>query len=79
MLQDGIGRSPEEEEPVDPAAAREFVRDPARLLAHASPLIDKLKRQGAGQGWGGGQEQQGGVADRVGWLAGWLEGNRSSE
>ena len=30
-------------------------------------------------GWGGGQEQQGGVADRVGWRAGWLEGNRSSE
>ena len=43
MLKDGIGRAPEEEEGVDPVAARAFLTDPARLLRLDSPLMGRLR------------------------------------
>jgi uncharacterized protein YjbK len=43
VLQDGIGRAPEEEEGVDPAAARSFLSDPAQLLNLGTPLLESLK------------------------------------
>ena len=44
VLKDGIGRAPEEEEEVDPAVAREFIRDSSALLTYdKSPLMQKLK------------------------------------
>ncbi len=45
VLQDGIGRAPEEEEQVDPAVARSFLTQPAKLLALGTPLLEGLKRQ----------------------------------
>lgn len=47
VLSDGIGRAPEEEHEVDPAAARAFLLDPARLLNLGTPLLEKLKRWAA--------------------------------
>lgn len=46
VLKDGIGRAPEEEETVDPAAARAFLTDPDRLLNLGTPLLEGLKRRG---------------------------------
>ena len=44
VLKDGIGRAPEEEEDVDPAAAREFIKDSSALLAYNdSKIVQKLK------------------------------------
>lgn len=43
VLKDGIGRAPEEEEPVDPALARQFLQDPAKLLHLGTPLLENLK------------------------------------
>ncbi|EFN57892.1 hypothetical protein CHLNCDRAFT_29986 [Chlorella variabilis] len=43
VLKDGIGRAPEEEETVDPAAARAFLTDPDRLLNLGTPLLEGLK------------------------------------
>lgn len=46
VLKDGIGRAPEEEEEVDPALAREFIRDSSTLLSYdKSELIQKLKEE----------------------------------
>jgi adenylate cyclase class IV len=46
VLKGGIGRAPEEEEEVDPGAAREFLKDPNALLTYeGSPLMDKLKQE----------------------------------
>lgn len=43
VLQDGIGRAPEEEEAVGPAAARAFFTNPAQLLSLGTPLLEGLK------------------------------------
>lgn len=43
VLQDGIGRAPEEEEPADPSLARSFLADPAKLLGLGTPLLEGLK------------------------------------
>ncbi|KAL4444307.1 hypothetical protein ABPG75_012044 [Micractinium tetrahymenae] len=43
VLQDGIGRAPEEEEAVVPALARSFLAEPAKLLALGTPLLEGLK------------------------------------
>ena len=47
MLTDGIGRGTEEEEDLDPKAARQFLTEPARLLELASPLVQKVRRRAA--------------------------------
>lgn len=47
MLTDGIGRGTEEEEDLDPKAARQFLTDPARLLELKSPLVQKVRRRAA--------------------------------
>lgn len=44
VLQDGIGRAPEEEEATDPAAARAFLSEPCKLLNLGTPLLEGLKR-----------------------------------
>jgi hypothetical protein len=43
-LKDGIGRAPETEEKLDPAAARRFVAEPSALLAHDSEIVRHLAR-----------------------------------
>ena len=44
VLQDGIGRSPEQEEPIDPAVGRRCLEDPQQLLALELPLLQGLAR-----------------------------------
>lgn len=44
VLQGGIGRATEEEEPLEPLAARRYLQDPSALLALGTPLMEKLKR-----------------------------------
>lgn len=53
VLQDGIGRAPEQEEEADPALARSFLAEPAKLLGLGTPLLEGLKRWGAGGGCAG--------------------------
>lgn len=44
VLKDGIGRAPETEEALAPAAARRFVAEPGALLAHDSEIVRSLAR-----------------------------------
>jgi hypothetical protein len=44
VLQDGIGRATEVEEPLDPLAARQFLTNPSALLGHPSELMQSLAR-----------------------------------
>lgn len=41
----GVGRATEEEEDIDPALAREALRDPSKLMGAGSALIDNLLKQ----------------------------------
>lgn len=43
-LHEGIGRGTEEEEDLDPVAAREFLTTPSKLLQLDSPLVQKVRR-----------------------------------
>lgn len=43
VLQDGIGRAPEQEEEADPVLARSFLAEPAKLLGLGTPLLEGLK------------------------------------
>jgi hypothetical protein len=43
-LREGIGRGTEEEEDLDPVAARRFIAEPAALLQLDSPLVQKVRR-----------------------------------
>ena len=47
VLTDGIGRGTEEEEDLDPKAARQFLTEPSRLLELESPLVQKVRRRAA--------------------------------
>ena len=47
VLTDGIGRGTEEEEDLDPKAARQFLTEPSRLLQLESPLVQKVRRRAA--------------------------------
>ena len=38
----GVGRATEEEEDIDPALAREALRDPSKLMSTGSDLINNL-------------------------------------
>jgi hypothetical protein len=44
ILQDGIGRATEIEEPLDPVAARQFLQQPSQLLKLPSELMQNLAR-----------------------------------
>jgi hypothetical protein len=44
ILQDGIGRASEVEEPLDAAAARSFLTQPSELLKLPSELMQGLAR-----------------------------------
>lgn len=46
ILQDGIGRATEIEEPLDPVAARQFLQQPSQLLKLQSELMQNLARWG---------------------------------
>ena len=41
-LVNGVGRATEEEEDIDPALAREALRDPSKLFSTGSDLINNL-------------------------------------
>ncbi|KAK9838485.1 hypothetical protein WJX81_002529 [Elliptochloris bilobata] len=45
VLKDGIGRGTEEEEDLDPIAARQFLTAPSQLLQLDSPLVQKVRRE----------------------------------
>ena len=45
VLEGGVGTASEDEDAVDPKLARQFLENPAALLAHDSPVIAKLKSQ----------------------------------
>lgn len=45
VLENGVGRAPEEEEEVDVSVAREFLKDPNLLVSHGSTLMTKLKEE----------------------------------
>ena len=47
VLSDGIGRGTEEEEDLDPVAAREYLTAPSRLLQLDSHLVQKVCRRAA--------------------------------
>ena len=47
VLTDGIGRGTEEEEDLNPKAARQFLTEPSRLLELESPLVQKVRRRAA--------------------------------
>lgn len=50
ILQDGIGRATEIEEPLDPVAARQFLQQPSQLLQLPSQLMQNLARWGSNAG-----------------------------
>ena len=43
-LREGVGRGTEEEEDLDPIAARQFLSQPSKLLELDSPLVQKVRR-----------------------------------
>lgn len=45
VLENGVGRAPEEEEEIEVAVAREFLKDPSTLVNHESTLMNKLKEE----------------------------------
>lgn len=51
VLQDGIGRAPEENEAIEPAVARRCLEAPDQLLALDSPLLKGLARYGGSWCW----------------------------
>ncbi len=44
VITDGVGRGSEVEDDVDPAAAREFLKNPSKLLELDLPFIQELKQ-----------------------------------